>query len=54
MKNTFSFYWQVSGPNNCVYIASLNGLTEINQTTGKTRKLMSAGIKIDPKTVEEI
>lgn len=31
---------QVSGPHNCIYIASLNGLTEINQTTGEARKLL--------------
>lgn len=32
--------WQVNGPHNCVYVASLNGLTEINLTTGKTRRLL--------------
>ncbi|ADV42677.1 hybrid sensor histidine kinase/response regulator transcription factor [Bacteroides helcogenes] len=32
--------WQVNGPHNCVYVASLNGLTEINFTTGKTRRLL--------------
>ena len=37
--------WQVSGPHNCVYIASLNGLTEINQTTGKTRKLLNTYVR---------
>lgn len=34
--------WQVSGSHNCVYIASANGLTEVNQTTGKTRRLLDA------------
>lgn len=37
--------WQVSRPHNCVYIASLNGLTEINQTTGKTRKLLDTYVR---------
>lgn len=37
--------WQVSRPHNCVYIASLNGLTEINQTTGKTRKLLNTYVR---------
>lgn len=37
--------WQVSGPHNCVYVASLNGLTEINQTTGKTRKLLNTYVR---------
>lgn len=37
--------WQVNGPHNCVYIASLNGLTEINQTTGKTRKLLNTYVR---------
>ncbi|MDH6341156.1 ligand-binding sensor domain-containing protein/signal transduction histidine kinase/DNA-binding response OmpR family regulator [Parabacteroides sp. PFB2-12] len=33
--------WQVNGSHNCVYVASLHGLTEINQTTGKTRRLLN-------------
>lgn len=37
--------WQVSGPHNCIYVASLNGLTEINQTTGKTRRLLNAYVR---------
>lgn len=38
-------YWQVDGHHNCVYVASLNGLTEINQTTGKTRKLLDTYVR---------
>lgn len=34
--------WQVNGPHNCVYIASANGLTEINFTNGKVRRLLNA------------
>lgn len=34
--------WQVNGPHNCIYIASANGLTEINFTNGKTRRLLNA------------
>jgi len=29
--------WQVSGAHNCVYVASLNGLTEINRVSPKSR-----------------
>lgn len=38
--------WHVSGPHNCVYIASVNGLTEINFTTGKTRRLLNAYVRV--------
>lgn len=37
--------WQVNGPHNCVYVASLNGLTEINLTNGKTRRLLNAYVR---------
>ena len=37
--------WQVNGPHNCVYIASLNGLTEINLTNGKTRRLLNTYVR---------
>ena len=37
--------WQVDGPHNCIYVASLNGLTEINQTTGKARRLLNAYVR---------
>lgn len=37
--------WQVNGPHNCVYTASLNGLTEINLTNGKTRKLLDTYVR---------
>ena len=37
--------WQVNGPHNCVYVASVNGLTEINQTSGKTRRLLNAYVR---------
>lgn len=36
---------QVSGAHNCSYVASLNGLTEINHTTGKTRKLLDTYVR---------
>ncbi len=35
-------YWQIHGPHNCLYVASINGLTEINLTNGKTRRLLNA------------
>ena len=38
--------WHVSWPHNCVYIASVNGLTEINFTTGKTRRLLNAYVRV--------
>lgn len=37
--------WQLEGPNNCVYVASMNGLTEINRTTGKVRRLLTAYVR---------
>lgn len=37
--------WQVEGPHNCIYVASLNGLTEINRTTGKARRLLSTYVR---------
>lgn len=37
--------WQVCGAHNCVYVASLNGLTEINRTTGKTRRLLDTYVR---------
>lgn len=37
--------WQVNGPHNCIYIASVNGLTEINLTTGKTRRLLETYVR---------
>lgn len=33
-------YAQITGPYNCWYIGSTNGLTEINLTTGRTRRLL--------------
>lgn len=47
--------WQVSGPHNCVYIASVNGLTEINLTSGKTRRLLDAYVRtLQFKSDEEL
>lgn len=47
--------WQVSGPHNCIYIASLNGLTEINLTNGKTRRLLNAYVRtLQFKSDEEL
>lgn len=37
--------WQVTGSHNCVYVASSNGLTEINKTTGKARKLLDTYVR---------
>lgn len=37
--------WQVNGPHNCVYIASVNGLTEINLTSGRARRLLNAYVR---------
>lgn len=34
--------WQINGPHNCIYVASLYGVTEINLTSGKTRRLLNA------------
>ena len=36
---------QVNGPHNCIYVASFNGLTEINFTNGKSRKLLNAYVR---------
>lgn len=36
---------QVEGPHNCIYVGSFNGLTEINLTTRKTRKLLNAYVR---------
>lgn len=36
---------QINGPYNCIYVASFNGLTEINFTNGKTRKLLDAYVR---------
>lgn len=36
---------QVNGPHNCIYVASVNGLTEINFTNGKSRKLLNAYVR---------
>ncbi len=36
---------QINGPHNCTYVASLKGLTEINLTTGKTRKLLQSYVR---------
>lgn len=36
---------QMAGPYNCWYIGSANGLTEINRTTGKTRRLLDAYVR---------
>lgn len=36
---------QINGPHNCIYVASFNGLTEINFTNGKTRKLLDAYVR---------
>lgn len=47
--------WQVNGPHNCVYIASVNGLTEINLTNGKTRRLLSTYVRtLQFKSDEEL
>lgn len=32
---------RIAGPHNCMYIGSSNGLTEINLTTGKVRRLLN-------------
>lgn len=37
--------WQVNGPHNCIYVASVNGLTEINLTNGKARRLLNAYVR---------
>lgn len=37
--------WQVDGPHNCIYVASVNGLTEINLTSGKTRRLLDTYVR---------
>lgn len=37
--------WQVNGSHNCVYVASVNGLTEINLTTGKARRLLHTYVR---------
>ena len=37
--------WQLNGPHNCIYVASVNGLTEINLTNGKTRRLLNAYVR---------
>lgn len=37
--------WQVNGPHNCIYVASLNGLTEINLTSGKVRRLLHTYVR---------
>ena len=37
--------WQVNGSHNCIYVASLNGLTEINLTTGKARRLLNTYVR---------
>lgn len=37
--------WQVYGLHNCIYVASLNGLTEINLTNKKTRKLLNTYVR---------
>ncbi|MCI1648421.1 MAG: response regulator [Bacteroides sp.] len=36
---------QVKGSHNCIYIGSTNGLTEINLTTRKTRRLLNAYVR---------
>lgn len=36
---------QVNGPHNCIYVGSVNGLTEINLTTRKTRRLLNAYVR---------
>lgn len=36
---------QVNGSHNCVYIASISGLTEINLTSGRTRRLLDAYVR---------
>lgn len=46
---------QVDGPHNCVYVASFNGLTEINYTNGKSRKLLNAYVRtLQLKSDEEL
>ncbi len=37
--------WQVYGLHNCMYVASLNGLTEINLTNKKTRRLLDTYVR---------
>lgn len=36
---------QVDGAHNCIYIGSANGLTEVNLTSGKTRRLVDAYVR---------
>lgn len=36
---------QLAGPYHCWYIGSANGLTEINRTTGKSRRLLDAYVR---------
>ncbi len=36
---------QVDGPHNCIYIGSFNGLTEVNLTTRRTRRLLNAYVR---------
>ena len=36
---------QVEGPHNCIYVASFRGLTEINFTNGRSRKLLDAYVR---------
>lgn len=36
---------QIAGPHNCWYIGSANGLTEINKTTGKVKRLLDCYVR---------
>lgn len=46
---------QVSGPHNCIYIGSFKGLTEINLTTRKVRRLLNAYVRsLQFKSDEEL
>ena len=46
---------QIVGPYNCIYVASNKGLTEINLTTFKTRRLLDGYIRtLEFKSDEEL
>jgi ligand-binding sensor domain-containing protein/signal transduction histidine kinase/DNA-binding response OmpR family regulator len=46
---------QVKGLHNCIYIGSMNGLTEVNLTTLKTRRLLHAYVRaLQFKTDDEL
>lgn len=38
--------WELEGSHNCIYVASTNGLIEMNFTSGKTRRLLDAYVRV--------